>query len=98
MARKRKRNSNFKNMILVAMVMATCYFSYHFMNELAEMKTLRASIAEAEEKELNLKEKKEDLEIEKENLQNPEYLLRYAIGKYLVTKEDGEQVFKLPEE
>ena len=41
---------------------------------------------------------KEELIEKKKNLENPEYLLRYARGKYLVTKDDGEQVFKLPEE
>ena len=38
---------------------------------------------------------KDDLSKEKQNLENPEYVKRFARGKYMVSK-PGEQVFKLP--
>lgn len=98
MAQRKKKKSGFKNTVLVAMLLVSGYFIYSTFNEIIETKTLKDSIKEIKEKEANLNETREELMAEKENLQNPEYLLRYAIGKYLVTKDDGEQVFKLPEE
>ena len=46
---------------------------------------------------VTLKEKELELKIDVENLQDPEYLERYAREKYLFTK-DGEIVLKLPDE
>ena len=44
-----------------------------------------------------IKEEKESLEKEKENLQDPNFVENYARGKYMATK-DGEQVFILPDD
>lgn len=43
----------------------------------------------------SLENQKDDLSKEKQNLENPEYVKRFARGKYMVSK-PGEQVFKLP--
>lgn len=94
----KRKNSMFKNIILLFMLILTVFFTVNSVNEIMQIFTLRASIAEALKEQEELEEKKTDLQEEKANLENPEYLLRYARGKYLVTKDDGEQVFKLPEE
>ncbi len=50
------------------------------------------------EKELTrLKEKEEELQVDVEKLQNPDYVARYAREKYLYSK-DGEIVLQIPEE
>ncbi len=50
------------------------------------------------EKELtSLKEKEEELKVDADKLQNPEYIARYAREKYLYSKE-GEYVLQIPEE
>lgn len=50
------------------------------------------------EKELTyLKEKEEELQVDVEKLQNPDYVARYAREKYLYSK-DGEIVLQMPEE
>lgn len=50
------------------------------------------------EKELTyLKEKEEELQVDVEKLQNPDYIARYAREKYLYSK-DGEIVLQIPEE
>lgn len=50
------------------------------------------------EKELTyLKEKEEELQVDAEKLQNPDYVARYAREKYLYSK-DGEIVLQIPEE
>lgn len=50
------------------------------------------------DKELtNLKEKEEELKVDANKLQNPDYIARYAREKYLYSK-DGEFILKIPEE
>ena len=50
------------------------------------------------EKELtSLKEKEEELKVDANKLQNPDYIARYAREKYLYSK-DGEYILKIPEE
>ena len=50
------------------------------------------------EKELlALKEKEEELQVDANKLQNPEYMARYAREKYLYSK-DGEYILQIPEE
>lgn len=55
-----------------------------------------------EKKELNkelesLKEKEEQLKVDADKLQNPDYVARYAREKYLYSK-DGEFILQIPEE
>lgn len=45
----------------------------------------------------NLKEKEEELKIDANKLQNPDYIARYAREKYLYSK-DGEFILQIPEE
>ena len=52
-------------------------------------------ITSSEEMINSLENQKDDLSKEKQNLENPEYVKRFARGKYMVSK-PGEQVFKLP--
>ena len=50
------------------------------------------------EKELtSLREKEEELKVDANKLQNPEYIARYAREKYQYSK-DGEYILKIPEE
>lgn len=50
------------------------------------------------EKELTgLKEKEEELKVDADKLQNPDYIARYAREKYLYSK-DGEFILQIPEE
>ncbi len=44
-----------------------------------------------------LKEKEEELKVDANKLQNPEYVARYAREKYLYSK-DGEYILQIPEE
>ena len=49
------------------------------------------------EKELNiLKEKEEELQVDANKLQNPDYVARYAREKYLYSK-DGEIIIRIPD-
>ena len=44
----------------------------------------------------DLKEKEEELKLDAEKLQDPDYIARYAREKYLYSK-DGEFIIKIPE-
>lgn len=44
-----------------------------------------------------LKEKEEELQVDANKLQNPDYVARYAREKYLYSK-DGEYILQIPEE
>ena len=99
MQKKRKvKKSVTRSIILFALLSLSIFFTVTSIKEITQIFTLKASIAEALKEQDELTDKKEELQEKKKNLENPEYLLRYARGKYLVTKDDGEQVFKLPEE
>lgn len=52
---------------------------------------------ELEEKILTLKEKEEELTIDVERLQDPEYVARYLREKYFYSK-SGEYIIRIPEE
>lgn len=45
----------------------------------------------------NLREKEEQLKVDADKLQNPDYVARYAREKYLYSK-DGEYILQIPEE
>ena len=45
----------------------------------------------------HLKEKEEELKVDANKLQNPDYVARYAREKYLYSK-DGEIILQIPEE
>ena len=50
-----------------------------------------------EKEYIYLKEKEEELKVDANKLQNPDYIARYAREKYLYSK-DGELVLQIPEE
>ena len=50
-----------------------------------------------EAKLVSLKEEEDELQLEADKLQDPDYIARYAREKYLYSKE-GEFVIKIPEE
>ena len=52
---------------------------------------------ELEKELLALKEKEEELQVDANKLQNPDYVARYAREKYLYSKE-GEYILQIPEE
>ena len=52
---------------------------------------------ELENELLALKEKEEELQVDANKLQNPDYIARYAREKYQYSK-DGEFILKIPEE
>ena len=83
--KRSKLLSHAKNVVLIAF---SCIFIYNVFNEVMTTRELQQNLASEIEAE------RADLEEEKEKLQNPDYVKRYARGKLLVSQ-DGEQVFSL---
>ncbi|MGL5978553.1 MAG: FtsB family cell division protein [Erysipelotrichaceae bacterium] len=88
---KRYARSAFK--LFAIAIIAFCGFQVY--GDVSTTMQLRAEKQEAEQIVLSLASQKEILSEEIQKLEDPEYVKRYARGKYMVTK-DGEQVFKLP--
>ena len=58
--------------------------------------SLKSQLADAKEKLQKVKDENNQLNSEKEKLQDPDYVASYARGNYLLSKND-EQIFYLPE-
>lgn len=93
-ARKRKKHPLRTFFSLLAIFIA-CFLIYMAGDDLITTFRLKQEISNNEELIGSLEEQKSSLSQEKTNLEDPDYVKRYARGKYMVSK-PGEQVFKLP--
>ena len=102
MAKKKKKTKTKKKVlrffilgitctILVAVILVT--LTHVWINIYGKYKERK----EIEEKLLKLKEKEEELVVDVEKLQDPEYVARYLREKYFYSK-DGEYIIKIPKE
>ncbi len=90
--KKRRRLFSYaKNIVLIAF---SGVFIYNVFNEVMTTQELQRELADAQIVANEIEQQQADLEEEKEKLQNPDYVKRYARGKLLVSQ-DGEQVFSL---
>ena len=76
--------------IIVAMTFTIGKYWIEIFEKYQEKKAL-------EEELTQLKEKEEELKVDANKLQNPDYIARYAREKYLYSKE-GEYILQIPEE
>lgn len=94
--KKRKiKKHPMKILISLLAIGVSCYLIYAASTDVIVMLNLKQEIS-ANNSEINkLSSQKKELSAQKEKLKDPEYVKRYARGKFLVIKK-GEQVFKLP--
>lgn len=71
------------------------FFAYASIEEFMMTAQLKKEISAYEQELADLDAESEILNKQIENLNNPDYVKRFAKGKFLVSKE-GEQIFKLP--
>ena len=90
--RSKKRSGGIWTVIFL---LASCGFIYQIGKDIMTTINLKNEIAQSDAQIDQIEEQIAQLEQEKENLGNPEYVKRFARGKYMVSKE-GEQLFKLP--
>ena len=89
---KKKRKRLF---ISIGLICGGLFFGYASFEEVMLTANLKDEIAGYEEELKALGEESQTLNKQIEILNNPDYVKRFAIGKFLVCKE-GEQIFKLP--
>ena len=92
--KKKKKKSIFLPALIIILLTFIVFGGFGYCREIynkyQEKKTL--------EKELiALKEKENELKLDADKLQDPDYVARYAREKYFYSK-DGEYVIKIPEE
>ena len=80
------------NAILIATM---SFFAYGIISKIDETAKYQTKKSQQEAKIEQLKIDEASLKEEKAKLENPEYILRYARGKYLLSGE-GETIIKLP--
>ena len=91
---KAKRRMFFLGLTSVLIIFGTTFTIGKYWIEIADKYQEKKNL----EKELTtLKEKEEELKVDANKLQNPDYIARYAREKYLYSK-DGEYILKIPEE
>ena len=93
-SKKRSMRRVVSSLKSVVLVFFSCLFIWNVVNELHTTQQLQQDLSEARELASEILSETEMLEDQKEKLQNPEYVKRYARGKLLVSQ-DGEQVFSL---
>ncbi len=81
MAKDKKKKNKLKTFLSLAAIFIACFLIYAASSDLMMTMKLKDEITSSEEM-IN-------------SLENPEYVKRFARGKYMVSK-PGEQVFKLP--
>lgn len=92
---KTKKRHLFKTFISLVAIFVACFLIYAASSDLIMTMKLKEEISSSEDMINSLEQQKSELTKTKENLENPEYVKRFARGKYMVSK-PGEQVFKLP--
>ncbi len=78
---KKKKRNKLKTFLSLVAIFIACFLIYAASSDLMMTMKLKDEITSSEEM-IN-------------SLENPEYVKRFARGKYMVSK-PGEQVFKLP--
>ncbi|WP_347337975.1 septum formation initiator family protein [Copranaerobaculum intestinale] len=93
----KKKRRPLKVMMSTLAFAIACLLTYDSLKEVFTTIQLKQNIEASEQELAQIKKDTKELKTEKKNLEDPDYVLRYARGKFMVTKKvDGEQVFKLP--
>lgn len=98
--RRKKTNKKSKRRFFVLVLSSVIFICFMFFTLGKSWISIYEKYKEkkALEKELvTLKEKEEELKVDANKLQDPEYIARYAREKYYYSKE-GEFIIKIPEE
>lgn len=94
-AKRRRKKSPLKKLISFAVIIFSCYLFYAASQDVMIMLNLKGEIAAHNADISELTAKKKSLSEQKTKLEDPNYVVRYARDKFLVSKTD-EQIFKFP--
>lgn len=79
----------------IAVIFVACFLIISASQDVFMTFRLKQEITSTQKMVNDLENHKSSLTKQKANLENPDYVKRFARGKYMVSK-PGEQVFKLP--
>ena len=79
--------------LFIAIILSTTFLTGRYWVEIFEKYKEKKDL---EEQLAQLKEKEDELRLDADKLQDPDYVARYAREKYLYSK-DGEFIIKIPE-
>lgn len=93
--KRKKKKHPFRTFFSLLAIFLSCFLIWIAAEDLVTTLRLKKEISTSEEMISSLESQQKDLTKKKENLEDPEYVKRYARGKFMVSK-PGEQIFKLP--
>lgn len=93
--RTKKKRHPIRTFFSLAAILASCFLIWMAGSDFINTMNLRKEISDSKASISTLQTQEEQLTDEKQKLNDPTYVQRYARGKYMVSK-PGEQVFKLP--
>ena len=99
MAKKKNRKKARRRMLLLGLssIFIICAMTFTIGKYWIEIFDKYREKNELDKELTALKEKEEELKVDANKLQNPDYIARYAREKYLYSK-DGEYILQIPEE
>ena len=99
MAKKKKKSKARRRMLFLGLtsIIIICAMTFTIGKYWVEIYEKYQEKKDLEIELTSLKEKEEELKVDANKLQNPEYIARYAREKYQYSK-DGEYILKIPEE
>ena len=93
-SKKKRRRMLFLGLTSIIVIVATTFTIGKYWVEIYDKYKEKK---ELKEKLVSLKEKQDELQVDADKLQDPDYIARYAREKYQYSK-DGEFILKIPEE
>ena len=95
---KARRRMLFLGLTSIAIIFVMTFTIGRYWVEIFDNYIIKSTLGVSTKEELlSLKEKAEELKVDANKLQNPDYVARYAREKYLYSKE-GEFILQIPEE
>lgn len=92
---KKKKRHPLRVLTSLTMICIAGFLTYLAVQDVITTLNLKKQISTTQSELASLEKQKKELTEQKTNLEDPEYIKKYARGKFLVSK-DGEQVLKLP--
>ena len=93
--KKKKKLTPVVKLICFVIIGLSFYLIYLSFNEFVTMIELKSDLADVQEQLQQVQDENTYLTSQRDKLQDPDYVLSYARGNYMLTKE-GENIYYLP--
>lgn len=93
--KRKKKKHPFRTAFSFLLMFAAAFLLWTAGEDFITTMKLKKEISNSQNEIVELEKQQTSLQEEKKKLEDPNYVVRYARGKYMFTK-PGEQIFKLP--